>query len=128
MKSMAAYTGQQKMKEQIVILKKSYSVTSGLVKFAVLGMISFMGCGSGVLLYPQGEEGGVAKYLYQEHHGPMRSPNRTEALRQISRYCLRSYTIIKEGSTRGRKRVVEGVAGADVITETWWGIKFRCDL
>ncbi len=85
-----------------------------------------MGCGAGVLLNPEGQGGGIAQYLYQEHDGHMLSSNRTEALRQISRYCVRSYTIIKEGPTQGRKRVVDDIAGSDVITESWWGIRFKC--
>ncbi|MCA9472519.1 MAG: hypothetical protein MRJ96_16855 [Nitrospirales bacterium] len=101
---------------------------STLVKFVSIGVcMCLTGCGAGVMLHPEGQQGGVAQYLYQAHHGHLGSPNRTEAFHQISRYCLRSYTIIKEGPTRGRKRVVEGIAGSDVITETWWGIRFRCE-
>ena len=84
------------------------------------------GCGTGVLLTREGIDGGVVRYLYKEHQGPMVSPYRGEAFNQIKRYCVGAYKIIKEGPTRGRKRIAQGIGTSEVIEEPWWGIRFRC--
>ncbi|GJL66284.1 MAG: hypothetical protein NPIRA05_12550 [Nitrospirales bacterium] len=68
----------------------------------------------------------MVQYIFHNHDGHLLSPNRTDALHQIRAYCHGSYLIRREGPTRGRKRVVEGVAGTDVVTENWWGIEFNC--
>ncbi|WP_447971260.1 hypothetical protein [Nitrospira sp. M1] len=77
-------------------------------------------------MHPNGNGGGVVQYVFQEHVGHLLSPNRSDALRRIRQYCHGSYMINREGPTRGRKRVVEGVGGTDVVTENWWGIQFDC--
>ena len=99
--------------------------SSRFILVFILGA-SMTGCGSGVLLTREGIDGGVARYLYKEHQGPMVSPHRGEAFTQIKRYCVGSYKIIKEGPTRGRKRIAQGIGKSDVIEEQWWGIRFRC--
>lgn len=107
--------------KNLMPLWKRWSSIGGMV----LWMCTIMGCGTGVLLQ-QEADGGVVQYLYQERTGHLLSSNRTVALDEITRHCAGPYTMIQEGPTRGRKRVVQGVAGVDVITESWWGIRFRC--
>lgn len=92
----------------------------------VLGAGCVLGCGAGVVMHSNGKGGGVVQYVFQEHDGHLLSPNRSDALHQIRQYCQGSYVIQREGPTHGRKRVVEGVAGTDVVTEDWWGIQFDC--
>ncbi len=108
--------------ENFMLLWKRWSSRWGIV--LLLGTI--MGCGTGVLLQKDGEGGGVVQYLYQERMGHLLSSNRTRALNEISQYCGRAYIIVQEGPTRGRKRVVQGIASDDVITENWWGIRYSC--
>ncbi|MGB0911076.1 MAG: hypothetical protein ACPGYT_12000 [Nitrospirales bacterium] len=91
----------------------------------VVGASTMMSCGAGVLLQTEGE-GGVVQYLYQERTGHLLSPNRTSALQRVTQYCGGRYTMMQEGPTRGRRRVVQGVAGDEVIAENWWGIRFMC--
>jgi len=108
--------------KNLMLLVKRWSSLLGIV-FGVGGLL---GCGAGVLLHPNDEGGGVVQYVFRNHDGHLLSPNRTDALHQIRQYCHGAYLIRREGPTRGRKRVVEGVAGTDVVTENWWGIEFDC--
>ncbi len=86
---------------------------------------AIFGCGTAVVLQQEGE-GGVVKYLYQERTGHVLSSNRTSALNEIGKHCEGPYTIVKEGPTKGRRRVIQGVVGTDVVLEHWWGIRFVC--
>ena len=97
---------------------------SSIVAIAFLSC-TMIGCGAGVMLQQEGE-GGVVQYLYQERTGHLLSSNRTLALQRIAQYCGGGYTMRQEGPTRGRRRVVQGVAGDEVISENWWGIRFTC--
>ncbi|RMH36657.1 MAG: hypothetical protein D6690_05375 [Nitrospirae bacterium] len=69
---------------------------------------------------------GVVQYRYSSFENPRLAPLRTEALARIDRMCPRGYRVIREGQTRARQRIVEGIGGAEVVTEQWWGIRFRC--
>lgn len=64
--------------------------------------------------------------MYSEHKGPMLSSHRGEAFQQIKEFCGGKYVIVREGPTKGRQRVVEGIGPAEVIKEEWWGIRFQC--
>jgi hypothetical protein len=93
---------------------------------ALLGCLCLVGCGSSVLLDPEGYHGGVVRYHYKQHQSPMLSSNRSEAFQKMREFCGGPYTIIKEGPTQGRKRVTQGFGPEEVIMEEWWGIRFTC--
>ena len=84
------------------------------------------GCGGGLQMVPEGERSGVMTYLYNGTNGHMLTPRRGEAFQKIREFCRGPFDVVKEGATKGRQRVVEGVVGSDIIVETWWGIRFRC--
>ena len=65
--------------------------------------------------------------MYKGKDGHVVTPLRAEAFDQIDDFCKSSYQVIKEGETRGRRRVVEGMGGSEVLVEKWWGIRFRCE-
>ena len=111
----------RKSLENFMASSKSWS--RGMI---LLGCVPLVGCGSSVLLDSEGNYGGVVRYHYNEHKGPMLSSHRGEALLQIREFCGGPYVIVREGPTRGRKRVVEGFGPSEVITEDWWGIQFSC--
>ena len=96
--------------------------------FVLVLCLSLSGCGTGVQLIREGEMGGVVRYLYKENEGHLLSSHRGEAFRQIKKFCVGPYDVVQEGPTNGRSRVVEGVGGAEIITEQWWGIRFRCKV
>ena len=99
---------------------------SSATVFIIISCLNLAGCGSAVLFIQEGPNGGVVRYLYKEHQGPMLSSHRGEAFSKIKRFCLGPYKIVREGQTRGRSRVVEGIGTKEVLTEQWWGIRFRC--
>lgn len=77
-------------------------------------------------MIPEGDRGGVMTYLYKGSEGQMLTPRRGEAFQKIREFCRGPFDLVKEGKTKGRQRVVEGVGGTDIIVENWWGIRFRC--
>jgi len=77
-------------------------------------------------MVPEGERSGVMTYLYNGTNGQMLTPRRGEAFQKIREFCKGPFDVVKEGATKGRQRVVEGVVGSDIIVEDWWGIRFRC--
>jgi len=85
-----------------------------------------MSCGDGLRLVREGDRSGVMLYLYKGTDGHMFTPKRGEAFRNIREFCGGPYTVVREGKTKGRQRVVEGVGGSDILVEDWWGIRFRC--
>lgn len=84
------------------------------------------GCGGGVQVIRESPESGIARYVYKGKDGHLRSPKRLEAFERIRELCRGSYQVLKEGKTKGRQRVVEGMGGTEVTTEDWWGIRFHC--
>ena len=58
--------------------------------------------------------------------GHLYTSKRTEAFDKIREFCRGPYQVLKEGKTKGRQRVVEGMGGAEIVTEDWWGIRFQC--
>ena len=92
----------------------------------IIPLALLMGCGMGVRLVTDGATGGAVFYLYDEYKGHLLSSNRGEALAQIKKFCVGSYDVTREGQARGRRRVVEGVGGSEIIAEQWWGIRFQC--
>ena len=84
------------------------------------------GCSDGVHLIREGDRTGVMTYVYKGGDGHMVTPKRSEAFEKIREFCGGPFNVVQEGKTKGRQRVVEGVAGSDVIVEDWWGIRFQC--
>jgi hypothetical protein len=65
-------------------------------------------------------------YLYKGNNGYMLTSRRAEAFQEIQKFCQGPFDVVREGKTKGRQRVVEGVLGSDIIIEDWWGIRFQC--
>ncbi len=93
---------------------------------ALVGCVYLVGCGSTVLLNPEGLNGGVVRYHYKPHQSPMLSSNRSDAFQKMREFCGGPYVIVREGPTQGRKRVSEGFGPPEILTEKWWGIRFHC--
>ena len=102
----------------------SRGIGSRVFVFLIIGFLS--GCGEGVQVIPESETSGVVRYIYREYQGYLLSPRRAQAMEEAQKFCGGSVRILREGPTRGRKHVVEGIAGGDVIEETWWGMRFHC--
>lgn len=86
------------------------------------------GCADGAKIVQQHDSGGVVVYPFKEGQGPMLSSFRKDALDIMKEKCGgRSYSIVREGETKGRARVVSPLEGADeLIEERRWGIQFEC--
>ncbi len=94
---------------------------------AVLFAITLAGCGEGAKLLQEREDGGVVVYPFVEERGPILSSFRTDALALMKEKCGGLYTIVQEGETKGRSRIVSPMAGAEeVVQERRWGIQFQC--
>jgi len=91
-----------------------------------LVLLGLAGCGTAVSFVQEGEGKGVMLYLYRAHQSPFQSPNRKKAYQRIQRYCMGAYDIVQEGPTKGKQHVVDGIAGQEIVGESWWGIRFRC--
>ena len=74
----------------------------------------------------EGNRTGVMTYLYKGNNGHMLTPRRTEAFQEIRKFCQSPFDVIREGKTKGRQRVVEGVVTSDIVVEDRWGIRFQC--
>jgi len=86
------------------------------------------GCADGAKIVQQHDGGGVAIYPFKDGQGPMLSAFRNEALDLMKEACHgRSYSIVREGETKSRNRVVSPLDGTqEVIQERRWGIQFEC--
>ena len=98
---------------------------AGVALILTLGVVTG-GCGGGVQVIREGPDSGVVRYLYKGSDGHLYTSKRAEAFDQIREFCDGPYQVLKEGKTQGRQRVVEGMGGAEVVTENWWGIRFQC--
>ena len=85
------------------------------------------GCGGGVQIIQESLRSGVARYVYKGNDDHLSTSKRTEAFEKIRAFCLGPYRVVREGKTRGRQRVVEGMGGSEILTEHWWGIRFHCE-
>ena len=74
----------------------------------------------------EGDRTGVMTYLYKGTDGHMFTPLRGKAFQIIREFCRGPFNVVREGKTKGRQRVAEGVIGSDIIVESWWGIRFHC--
>ncbi|MEK7760875.1 MAG: hypothetical protein AAB433_04780 [Nitrospirota bacterium] len=94
---------------------------------AILFLIALAGCGEGAKLLQEREDGGVVAYPFIGEQGPMLSSFRTDALALMKEKCGGLYTIVQEGETKGRSRIVSPMAGAEeIVLEHRWGIQFQC--
>ena len=93
----------------------------------VLLVIALAGCGEGAKLLQERDDGGVVVYPFKGEQGPMLSSFRTNALALMKEKCGGAYTIMQEGETKGRTRIVSPVEGAqEAVHERRWGIQFQC--
>ena len=90
------------------------------------GVFLLSGCEGGLQMVREGDRTGVMTYLYKGTDGHMFTPLRGEAFQNIREFCRGSFNVVREGQTKGRQRVVQGVVGSDIIVENWWGIRFQC--
>ncbi len=90
------------------------------------GLLLWGGCGDGLQLIREGNQAGVVRYMYKGKDGHVVTPLRAEAFEKSDDFCGGPYQVIIEGETRGRRRVVEGLGGSEVLVEKWWGIRFKC--
>lgn len=94
---------------------------------AILLVVALAGCAEGAKMIQEREDGGVVVYPFTGEQGSMLSSFRTDALALMKDKCGGPYTIVREGETKGRTRIVSPVEGAqDIVEERRWGIQFQC--
>lgn len=94
---------------------------------AILFFIALAGCGEGAKLLQEGEDWGIVAYPFTGEQGSMLSSFRTDALALMKEKCGGPYSIVREGETKGRTRIISPVPGSqEVVEERRWGIEFRC--
>lgn len=96
---------------------------------AIVSAVLFLaGCADGAKLVQEHDNGGVVIYPFKGEQGSMLSSFRKEALAIMKDKCGgRSYTIVREGETKGRTRLASPIEGAqEVVQERRWGIQFQC--
>ena len=98
---------------------------AGVALIVAMGFV-MGGCGGGVQVIRESSDSGVVRYLYKGNDGHLSTSKRAEAFDKIREFCGGPYQVLKEGKTRGRQRMVEGMGGTEVVTEDWWGVRFQC--
>lgn len=94
---------------------------------AVLLVLTLAGCGEGAKLLQEREDGGIVAYPFTGEQGEMLSSFRTDALALMKEKCSGPYTIVREGETKGRTRIVSPVPGSEeIVRERRWGMQFQC--
>ncbi|HWR20928.1 MAG TPA: hypothetical protein VN444_03600 [Verrucomicrobiae bacterium] len=84
------------------------------------------GCAEGAKLVQDTGDGGLVTYPFKGEQGAMLSSFRSEALALMRDKCSGSYTIVREGETRGRARADSVEGSQEMIHERRWGIQFQC--
>lgn len=94
----------------------------------VVACLTVGACADGAKIVQQHDTGGVVIYPFKEEQGPILSSFRKDALDLIKEKCSgRSYSIVREGETQRRTRVVSPLDGAhELVEERRWGIQFEC--
>jgi hypothetical protein len=106
------------------ILRDSMKIWS---RVSLLLVLALAGCGEGAKLLQERDDGGIVAYPFTGEQGSMLSSFRTDALALMKEKCGGPYTIVREGETKGRTRIVSPVPGAqEVVEERRWGIQFQC--
>ena len=94
---------------------------------AILFFIGLAGCGEGAKLLQESDGGGIVAYPFTGEQGSMLSSFRTDALALMKEKCGGPYSIVREGETKGRTRIISPVPGAEeAVQERRWGIQFQC--
>jgi hypothetical protein len=89
--------------------------------------VALAGCADGAKLVQEHDAGGVVIYPFKGEQGSMLSSFRKEALAIMKDKCGGSYTIIREGETKGRARLAGPIEGGqEIVPERRWGIQFQC--
>jgi hypothetical protein len=103
-------------------------INSWLKTAVVAACVALGGCADGAKIVQQHDTGGIVIYPFKEVQGPMLSSFRKDALDLMKEKCGgRSYSIVREGETKGRTRVVSPLDGApETVEERRWGIEFEC--
>jgi hypothetical protein len=103
-------------------------MTGWLKAGAVAACLAVGGCADGAKIVQQHDAGGVVIYPFKDGQGPMLSSFRKDALDLMKEKCTgKSYSIVREGETKGRTRVVSPLDGAqELVEERRWGIQFEC--
>ncbi len=89
-------------------------------------MMGLPGCEGAVRVIRESPDSGVVTYVYKGEEGHLRSSNRAKAFEKMREACRGPYQVLKEGKAKGRQRMVEGMGGAEILTESRWGIRFQC--
>ena len=94
---------------------------------SVLLVVALAGCGEGAKFLQEKEDGGIVAYPFTGEQGSMLSSFRADALALMKEKCGGPYTIVREGETKGRTRIISPVPGAEeAVEERRWGIQFQC--
>jgi hypothetical protein len=94
---------------------------------AIFFFIGLAGCGEGAKFLQEKEDGGIVAYPFTGEQGSILSSFRTDALALMKEKCGGPYTIVREGETKGRTRIISPVPGAEeAVQERRWGIQFQC--
>jgi hypothetical protein len=93
-------------------------IKSWLKTAVAAACLAIGGCADGAKIVQQHDTGGVVIYPFKEGQGPMLSSFRREALDLMKEKCRgSSYSIVREGETKGRTRVVSPLDGAQELVE-----------
>ncbi len=93
-------------------------------------LIVLNSCADGAKLVREDDSGGVVIYPFKGDQGSLLSAFRKDALAIMKEKCADgTYTIVREGETRGRSRVVSSIQSQEefeLVEERRWGIQFQC--
>jgi hypothetical protein len=93
----------------------------------VLAAVALVSCADGAKFLQETDRGGIVIYPYKGEQGSLVSSFRRDAIKLMEEKCRGSYSIIREGETKGRARVSGVVEGSqDIVQERRWGIQFQC--
>ncbi|MBM4120575.1 MAG: hypothetical protein FJ248_06725 [Nitrospira sp.] len=92
---------------------------------ALAGLLLLAGCAEGVKFVQETETGGIVVYPYKGDSALL-SSFRGDALKMIRDKCPKGYNVLKEGETKGLRRIQDNVGGSEEITLNRWAIKFSC--
>jgi hypothetical protein len=94
---------------------------------AFLACLALAGCADGAKFLQETDQGGIVIYPYKGEQGSLVSSFRRDALTLMEQKCHGSYSIVREGETKGRTRVAGSVQGSqEMVQEHRWGIQFQC--
>lgn len=90
-------------------------------------LLYLLGCAEGAKLMQEREHGGIVVYPLKDGQSAVLSSFRKEAMALARNKCGGSYSIVREGETKGRLRLAGAVEGAqEMVRERRWAIQFEC--